>query len=411
MTNKFAFIIIAIIKMCTEFSQTVTCFPPQVVFGCLEQSRCFSETFLRFSFGRQIKLDIMEKIVRYLCFLLLCVPIMEAKRLKDRFDIMEKRMDVVEIQINADRELKKTCVSLQQNFEELSASVINLKDEVALKMGKQTGKEMKTVSEETDDICKASRMLASLGIEREKKWLRDQVETLTHLMNEQNIRIDAKLNLLGSCEDKASDLEIILANINKTVQTELRKMNESITRNIKLIDHLIYLKIQRTEMTINAQNQEIENLKEILVASSNVNSTTSATLSCLPDWTQFSSHCYLLVKEKKSFFAASARCHLLGATLADFESREASAFIVDKYQIQQDFWIGYSDEKQETKWISERTGQPAQYINFADGQPNGGIDQNCVGFGVGSPYDEWYDLPCEDEHPYFCKKGATIVRS
>jgi hypothetical protein len=239
--------------------------------------------------------------------------------------------------------------------------VINLKDDVSLKMGKQTGEEMETLSEENDDSCKASRMLASMGIQREKKWLRDQVATLTHLMNEQNIRIDTKMKLLGSCEDKASDLEIILANINKSVQTELRKMNESIKRNIKLIDHLIFLKIQRSEMTINAQNREIETLKEILVASSNVNYSTSATLSCLPDWTQFSSHCYLLVKKRKSFFAANARCHL-GATLADFKSREANAFIVDQYRIQQKFWIGYSDEKQETKWISERTGQPAQYM-------------------------------------------------
>jgi hypothetical protein len=326
-------------------------------------------------------INVMENTVVILFFLFLFVSMMDAKR-RDRFDIIEKRIgsvetrvSIVETRINSDNELSK---SLQQNFEELNNSVINFKDQMCPKMDQQTGKEKQTSSTKRIELLKSSRILVSLGLNREKQWTRDQVEKLTGLVNKQTDLLnqnfsELKNELKDDKEERESNIEVINAKIDDKIQTKLSKHDEIIANNVKDINK-VSLKSDTTEKLISVQQREIEALKEtqanlvIVLVSANlinlenmINFENLIDFTCPSDWTKYSSYCYLFVNEDKTFSEARAHCKRLGTTLSDIENEAENTVIGGGLGRYGDIWVGYSDEKEEGTWISERTGQPASF--------------------------------------------------
>jgi hypothetical protein len=312
--------------------------------------------------------NVMGSAMKSLCFLSVCVLVVNAKR-RDRFDIIEKRMSVVESRVSADKELAKDMfVSLQQNFDELNNSMINFKDQMCPTLHQQTGKEEQTSSTKHAELLKSSRILVSLGLNREKQWTRDQVEKLTGLVNEQTGLLnqnfsELKNELKDDKEEMESNLEVINAKIDDTIQTKISKLDEIITNNVKDMNE-VSLKSDTTEKLISAQQREIETLKETQAKLLNV--LISAKLinydyTCPSDWTKYLSYCYLYVDEIKTFSEARVHCKRLGATLSDSENEAENIFFDMLERSHHHVWIGYSDEKEEGTWISERTGQPASF--------------------------------------------------
>ena len=63
-------------------------------------------------------------------------------------------------------------------------------------------------------------------------------------------------------------------------------------------------------------------------------------------------------------------------------------------------WLGLQDQATEGQFVYHSNGQPASFVNWKSGQPNGG--ENCVFFG----YDhngQWYDSPCSWTLQYLCE--------
>ncbi|XP_060566781.1 CD209 antigen-like [Ruditapes philippinarum] len=362
-------------------------------------------------------INVMENTVAIFFFIFLFVSMMDAKR-RDRFDIIEKRIggvetriSIVETRINSDNELAK---SLQQNFEELNNSVINFKDQMCPTMHQQTGKEKQTSSPKRVELLKSSRILVSLGLNREKQWTRDQVEKLTGQVNDQTDLLkrnfsELKNELKVEKEELESNLEVINAKLDEKIQTKLNKLDEIITNNVIDITQ-VFLKSHTTEKLISTQQREIEALKETQAKLLNALISTKLVnydYTCLSDWTKYSSYCYLVVHELKTFNEARAHCKRLEATVSDIENEAENTFIM-RFKVRDYFyaWIGYSYEKEEGTWISERTGQHASFTNFVTGLLDGGTRENCAVNYIGSSL--WVVVPCYKRYQFICKKDVQI---
>ena len=59
-------------------------------------------------------------------------------------------------------------------------------------------------------------------------------------------------------------------------------------------------------------------------------------------------------------------------------------------------WLGVSDIVKEKDWVWE-SGSPVSWSNWAQGQPNGGRDQNCVYM---DSRGDWFDTDCSVEWYY-----------
>ncbi|XP_060551278.1 C-type lectin domain family 4 member M-like [Ruditapes philippinarum] len=311
-------------------------------------------------------------IMHNLCFLFLCVLMVDSIPLRGRVDIIEKRIGVVESRMNSDNELaREMFLSLQQNFEDLNSSMINLKNQMCPIMDQCGVKEDQSDSEKNVEILQSSRVMMTLGLKREKQWVRDQVKKLFTQMGEHSDRLD-----------------------------QVTKMESD-----------AYIEINKACMVMSSQQKEIEALKETRTNLLNAlisKNEEKYDYTCPPDWKKYSSFCYLFSEDIMKFDEARAYCKLLGATVADFKNQAENDVIADLPKVLRFAWIGYSDEEKEGTWISERTGQPASFTNFADGQPSGGIHQNCA---VLHFYNgKWHDWTCHSGGKWHvvCKKDATI---
>jgi hypothetical protein len=257
---------------------------------------------------------------------------------------------------------------------------MNFKDQMWPTIHQQTGNEKQTSSPKRVELLKSSRILVSLGLNREKQWTRDQVEKLTGQVNEQTDLLkrnfsELKNELKVEKEELESNLEVINAKLDEKIQTKLNKLDEIITNNVIDITQ-VFLKSHTTEKLISTQQREIEALKETQAKLLNALISTKLVnydYTCLSDWTKYSSYCYLVVHELKTFNEARAHCKRLEATVSDIENEAENTFIM-RFKVRDYFyaWIGYSYEKEEGTWISERTGQHAsfKYVYFENNQGN-----------------------------------------
>ncbi|XP_060578740.1 CD209 antigen-like protein A [Ruditapes philippinarum] len=355
---------------------------------------------------------------------------------RDRFDIIEKRIGIIETRLNSDNDLAKEMIwSLQQNFEEFNNSMINLKDQMCHETDQLSSvKKEQTNSEKSVEILKSSRVLASLGLNREKQWTRDQVRNLTTQMGEHSDLLDRQfLDLTNQIHLHTDELiknysKLRTDMLDKTerekqwtrdqvkkLTSQVNEQTNQLTNNFsKLRTELIAskeemeskLNVSKIEMLISAQLKEIETIKKTQTDIENtLISANIVSYTCPSDWTKYSSYCYLYVGGHKMFSEARAHCKRIGATLCDIENEAENSFITSL--IKTWTWVGISDEEGEGHWISERTGQPASFTNF--GNYSRAYLDNCAGINKYYLNDNWRFSPCSYVMKFICKKDVTKV--
>ncbi|XP_029904981.1 CD209 antigen-like protein C isoform X3 [Myripristis murdjan] len=123
---------------------------------------------------------------------------------------------------------------------------------------------------------------------------------------------------------------------------------------------------------------------------------------CPDGWTYFSSSCYFMSSESKSWDESRKDCQGRGADLVIINSREENSFLMN-FRVR--LWIGLSDleTEREWKWVD---GSSLCYSYWAKGQPNDyGGGEDC---GELRPaYDGWNDAPCSDGRPWICEKKTV----
>lgn len=87
--------------------------------------------------------------------------------------------------------------------------------------------------------------------------------------------------------------------------------------------------------------------------------------------------------------------------LSVYENAHIKRFVAESGN--SDIWIGLRDIYTEGSW-EWADGSPAKFFNWADTEPNGGRNENCVIIDI----DGWRDYSCGVKKTFVCKTKASI---
>jgi len=110
-------------------------------------------------------------------------------------------------------------------------------------------------------------------------------------------------------------------------------------------------------------------------------------------------HWYLVIYPSRSWNGARDYCRKMKGDLVTITSEQENQFV---YNLNADSWIGLSDTAQEGNW-EWVTGEPLDYVNWAEGEPNNCTDCKDIHVEEGEDYahfnqyppDQWNDWPPE----------------
>ena len=79
------------------------------------------------------------------------------------------------------------------------------------------------------------------------------------------------------------------------------------------------------------------------------------------------------------------------------------------------YWIGLTDFATEGKWRWQESHQEPAYLNWASGQPDNGVDEDCVTISGDPSYNGWHDVFCnidfinewQDSIHALCQRKST----
>ncbi|KAF1382914.1 hypothetical protein PFLUV_G00148770 [Perca fluviatilis] len=128
---------------------------------------------------------------------------------------------------------------------------------------------------------------------------------------------------------------------------------------------------------------------------------------CPAEWRMFSSSCYLLSSQPRSWKDSRKDCRERGADLVVIDSSHKQTFISGI--INRDTWIGLTDRDEEGtwKWVD---GTPLTLKRWETAQPDNGSgnprwgDEDCA--HVRAITLEWNDLSCKSALGWICEKKA-----
>ncbi|XP_076829471.1 macrophage mannose receptor 1-like isoform X2 [Brachyhypopomus gauderio] len=129
---------------------------------------------------------------------------------------------------------------------------------------------------------------------------------------------------------------------------------------------------------------------------------------CPSGWIRFSSFCYSIAIEAKTFNGSKATCHQMGADLVSVADRYENAFLISQVGLRPEkyFWIGLSNTEQAEhfKWTTKET---VKFTHFNVGTP--GKQQGCVAMRTGTSAGLWDVISCDHKQKYICKKIAEGI--
>ena len=129
----------------------------------------------------------------------------------------------------------------------------------------------------------------------------------------------------------------------------------------------------------------------------------ASALTCPPEWVQSNSSCYYLSTYTSTWRNGQTTCETLGGHLMSVSGPAEQGVITD-YLRAADAWIGLNDlvDDGHFEWTD---GTPVQYVNWADGQPNDLLDQDCVSV-LEDGSGKWDDNHCKYTKLFICERYA-----
>ncbi|KAI5106762.1 C-type lectin domain family 4 member F-like isoform X2 [Silurus meridionalis] len=125
-----------------------------------------------------------------------------------------------------------------------------------------------------------------------------------------------------------------------------------------------------------------------------------------PGWRYFNSSIYYISTVKKSWSKSSQDCKERGADLVIINSKEEQEF-VGLWRRGENTWIGASDRDKEGvwKWVD---GTAITNKFWSKGEPNNVGDEDCAVSGYHTELENWYDVLCNREFIWICKKRINM---
>ncbi|XP_039354684.1 C-type lectin BpLec-like [Mauremys reevesii] len=133
-------------------------------------------------------------------------------------------------------------------------------------------------------------------------------------------------------------------------------------------------------------------------------------VSCPRGWLPFQGYCYGYFFQEKTWLEAEVHCQHQGpgAHLVSIhstgENKMLAHYIKLYHRKNSPVWIGLSDPRGDQSW----SWVDKSLVNFRawdKGQPDSqGANEHCTVFENSPDFQKWHDYPCEDRHPFICKR-------
>ena len=139
--------------------------------------------------------------------------------------------------------------------------------------------------------------------------------------------------------------------------------------------------------------------------------------SCPDKWYSFDDYCYFKhdsfpTNNGTSWNDSRSACRNLEADLISITSQAEHQFIMNHIANNQHYWVGYTDEGQEGKWIwSDNTSSKFTKWRTMSNEPNNlGGNENCaVVLRDCQENGEWIDVSCAKKYAYICKQQKGMI--
>ncbi|KAI8500487.1 hypothetical protein Bbelb_220530 [Branchiostoma belcheri] len=156
--------------------------------------------------------------------------------------------------------------------------------------------------------------------------------------------------------------------------------------------------------------------------STTVTSLSTTGLRCETGWSEYNSHCYILMRGKVVWKKAKLRCTEHGASLASIKDVDENSFITGLILNSPGgkipaIWLGLHKQSGGWKWTD---GSRLHYKNWAPGEPNARTllkllkAEDCVAmysktgknwmFGKHRKAGQWNNDRCSSRQPFVCEK-------
>ena len=140
-------------------------------------------------------------------------------------------------------------------------------------------------------------------------------------------------------------------------------------------------------------------------------SPPSLKLFCPEGWIEKAGKCYRLPDETADFHDAAARCQQLGGKLTEPKNKQENDEVINlvkHYSNKSRFWLGFTDENQEGKFVLLSTGEPMTYSSWADDQPDDSgwfswSGEDCVELRMDWG-EKWNDHGCDENKYFICER-------
>ncbi|KAK7495743.1 hypothetical protein BaRGS_00012963, partial [Batillaria attramentaria] len=138
-------------------------------------------------------------------------------------------------------------------------------------------------------------------------------------------------------------------------------------------------------------------------------------VECPEGWEEYNSSCYMVVKSAVCWRTAMKKCKYFGGYLAEISDEMENTFIGNlakktfgycRHEWDSYAWIGASDSGREGEWQWMESQEPADYMNWNQGEPNSfmGKEEDCAELYSHKPGFTWNDESCWHKRNYVCEK-------
>ena len=294
-----------------------------------------------------------------------------------------------------------------------------------------------------------------IGFREEKKWQKETVNNLTQIVEniqkvitEENVAVKQQLGSidkeLATIDQSCKGTQVKLQNIDNELNKREHKHRNELQSQSVINEQLrtIIDELKANQLTTESENQALsQTLMDVLKNNEDMRSeiqvlsqtitelqseltklkatslsaiTTMISFlhihSCEKGWTKFDGHCYLIVKESKTWDGALASCREKNSYLIEITTDKEMEFVSDSLLSQYlggwFFWTGASDRESEGTFLFEYSHRRVPQKYWKEKQPdNYGGNEHCAYLGrIKSGELRLTDNPCKREYYYLCEK-------